>query len=47
MTDLLWSDPDNITGWGKSVRGAGYLFGADVVDRFNHINNIDLICRAH
>ncbi|KRX02653.1 hypothetical protein PPERSA_11993 [Pseudocohnilembus persalinus] len=47
MTDLLWSDPDQITGWGKSQRGAGYLFGADVVDRFNYINDIDIICRAH
>ncbi|KRX02654.1 hypothetical protein PPERSA_11994 [Pseudocohnilembus persalinus] len=47
MSDLLWSDPDDIQGWGKSARGAGFLFGGDVVDRFNHTNNIDLICRAH
>ncbi|KAF8990794.1 Metallo-dependent phosphatase-like protein [Cyathus striatus] len=30
MCDLLWSDPDDINGWGVSPRGAGYLFGADV-----------------
>lgn len=30
-----------------SPRGAGYLFGGDVVDEFNRKNNIDLICRAH
>lgn len=27
MCDLLWSDPDNIEGWDKSPRGAGYTFG--------------------
>jgi serine/threonine-protein phosphatase 4 catalytic subunit len=31
MCDLLWSDPDDIPGWGLSPRGAGYLFGGDVV----------------
>ena len=30
-----------------SPRGAGYLFGSDVVSQFNQTNNIDLICRAH
>jgi serine/threonine-protein phosphatase 4 catalytic subunit len=44
----MWSDPDeNIEGFSLSPRGAGYVFGCDVVDRFNRINNIDLICRAH
>jgi diadenosine tetraphosphatase ApaH/serine/threonine PP2A family protein phosphatase len=28
-------------------RGAGYLFGQDVVQQFNATNEIDLICRAH
>ena len=36
-----------IEGWGLSPRGAGYLFGEDVVEQFNRKNNIDLICRAH
>lgn len=35
------------TGWGVSPRGAGYLFGSDVVSNFNHSNGIDMICRAH
>jgi serine/threonine-protein phosphatase 4 catalytic subunit len=47
MCDLMWSDPEDIEGWGLSPRGAGYLFGADVVAKFNEINHIDLIARAH
>jgi serine/threonine-protein phosphatase 4 catalytic subunit len=47
MCDLMWSDPEDIEGWGLSPRGAGYLFGADVVSKFNEINHIDLIARAH
>jgi len=47
MCDLLWSDPEEIEGWGVSPRGAGYLFGSDVVAQFNQSNNIDMICRAH
>jgi serine/threonine-protein phosphatase 4 catalytic subunit len=47
MCDLLWSDPEDIEGWGLSPRGAGYLFGADVCTQFNQANKIDLICRAH
>ncbi|TEB22800.1 Metallo-dependent phosphatase [Coprinellus micaceus] len=30
MCDLLWSDPDDIQGWGLSPSGAGFLFGADI-----------------
>lgn len=47
MCDLLWSDPEEIEGWGYSPRGAGYLFGADVVEQFLHKNNLDFIARAH
>jgi serine/threonine-protein phosphatase 4 catalytic subunit len=48
MADIMWSDPDEtISGWGISPRGAGYLFGEDVVDKFNHVNSISLIARAH
>eukprot|EP01006_Ploeotia_vitrea_P064087 TRINITY_DN86935_c0_g1_i1.p1 TRINITY_DN86935_c0_g1~~TRINITY_DN86935_c0_g1_i1.p1 ORF type:complete len:326 (+),score=35.61 TRINITY_DN86935_c0_g1_i1:66-980(+) len=47
MCDLLWSDPEDIDGWGLSPRGAGYLFGGDVVKQFNSANNLELICRAH
>jgi serine/threonine-protein phosphatase 4 catalytic subunit len=43
----MWSDPDEISGWGLSPRGAGYLFGGDVVEEFNRVNSLTLICRAH
>jgi diadenosine tetraphosphatase ApaH/serine/threonine PP2A family protein phosphatase len=47
MCDLLWSDPDDIDGWGLSPRGAGFLFGQDIVKTFNHRNDLSLIARAH
>ncbi|KAL4003525.1 Serine/threonine-protein phosphatase 4 catalytic subunit 1 [Acanthocheilonema viteae] len=47
MCDLLWSDPEESVGWGVSPRGAGYLFGSDVVKAFCQANGVDLICRAH
>mmetsp|Transcript_13262 Transcript_13262/g.34768 ORF Transcript_13262/g.34768 Transcript_13262/m.34768 type:complete len:307 (-) Transcript_13262:105-1025(-) len=47
MCDLMWSDPEEIEGWGLSPRGAGYLFGGDVVKQFNHVNKLELISRAH
>ncbi|TPX49407.1 hypothetical protein SeLEV6574_g01493 [Synchytrium endobioticum] len=47
MCDLLWSDPDDVQGWGLSPRGAGYVFGDDIVTGFIHHNNIELIARAH
>lgn len=47
MCDLLWSDPDLVQSWALSPRGAGFLFGEDVVKSFNYVNNIDLIARAH
>lgn len=30
-----------------SPRGAGYLFGGNVVEAFNHSNNVREIVRAH
>ncbi|KAF2671985.1 Metallo-dependent phosphatase [Microthyrium microscopicum] len=47
MCDLLWSDPDEIDGWGLSPRGAGFLFGQDIVKMFNQRNDLSLIARAH
>lgn len=47
ICDLMWSDPEDIAGWGISPRGAGYIFGADIVSQFSSINGISLIARAH
>jgi serine/threonine-protein phosphatase 2A catalytic subunit len=47
MCDLLWSDPDDRPGWGVSPRGAGFTFGQDVSEQFNHSNGLNLIARAH
>jgi serine/threonine-protein phosphatase 2A catalytic subunit len=47
MCDLLWSDPDDRTGWGISPRGAGYTFGQDISEQFNHTNGLQLVSRAH
>lgn len=47
MCDLLWSDPDERRGWGISPRGAGYTFGSDISEMFNHKNGLNLISRAH
>jgi diadenosine tetraphosphatase ApaH/serine/threonine PP2A family protein phosphatase len=33
--------------WALSPRGAGYLFGGKVVQAFNYVNDLRLICRAH
>ncbi|KAL3134793.1 Serine/threonine-protein phosphatase PP-X isozyme 2 [Trebouxia sp. C0010 RCD-2024] len=47
MCDLLWSDPEDIEGWGLSPRGAGYLFGGDICQHFCQTNKVELIARAH
>lgn len=48
LCDLLWSDPDKDTmGWGENDRGVSFTFGAEVVAKFLHKHDMDLICRAH
>nr|XP_006005926.1 PREDICTED: serine/threonine-protein phosphatase PP1-gamma catalytic subunit B-like [Latimeria chalumnae] len=48
LCDLLWSDPDkDVLGWGENDRGVSFTFGADVVAKFLHKHDMDLICRAH
>jgi len=45
--DMMWSDPDDVEYWQVSPRGAGFYFGNKVVDEFNQLNDIQLVCRAH
>jgi serine/threonine-protein phosphatase 2A catalytic subunit len=47
MCDLLWSDPDDRSGWGISPRGAGFTFGADISAAYNHRNGLSTVARAH
>ena len=47
MCDLLWSDPDERTGWGISPRGAGYTFGQDISAQFHQANGLKMTARAH
>jgi len=47
VCDLMWSDPDDRSGWGISPRGAGYTFGADIAEQFTRANKLQFISRAH
>jgi serine/threonine-protein phosphatase PP1 catalytic subunit len=48
VCDLLWSDPQPMAvGWHENDRGVSYTFGSDCVERFLHMNELDLLCRAH
>ena len=46
MCDLLWSDPEDVAGWGLSPRGAGYVFGGDVAAAFCGANGVTRVARA-
>jgi len=48
LCDLMWSDPEAyVTGWQDNDRGISYIFGQDVIKKFNKRHHINLICRAH
>jgi serine/threonine-protein phosphatase 6 catalytic subunit len=47
FADLMWSDPTDIETWSLNSRGAGWLFGSRVTSEFNHLNDLDLVARAH
>lgn len=48
ISDLLWSDPSELTGWNDNIeRGIAYTFGPDVIDKFLAKYDFDLICRSH
>lgn len=47
ISDVCWSDPEDIEGWGTNQRGAGWLFGKRPTKEFCHNNNLQCIARAH
>eukprot|EP00474_Spongospora_subterranea_P000713 CRZ01171.1 hypothetical protein [Spongospora subterranea] len=48
LADLMWSDPDSRTsGFRVSSRGAGFLFGEDIFDKFMEFNGFKYMVRAH
>ena len=48
LADLAWSDPDDsCAGWAPSPRGAGHLFGEDVLEAWNLTNGLELLVRGH
>ena len=47
MCDLVWSEPEDIEGWGLVPRGYSYTFGEDITQKFLQDNKSDLIIRSH
>jgi len=48
LEEILWSDPaDGISGKYPSLRGAGYLFGEDITERFLRIMGASFLIRGH
>jgi len=54
LCDTLWSDPIDdgsqhsmSHGWNISPRGCGYVWGQDISKKFNLVNGLQLIARAH
>ena len=48
LCDLMWSDPEkDVEHWGENDRGVSFTFGPQIVERFLHQHDLDLICRAH
>ena len=47
VSDLVWSDPEDVSSWQKNTRGAGWLFGARETKEFCRANNLDFMTRSH
>lgn len=47
LSDICWSDPDDIAEWGLNPRGAGFLYGERPTAEFCHNNGLKFIARAH
>ena len=44
----MWSDPDDdMQGFSLSQRGAGFIFGRDVCEKFLYENDMNKVYRAH
>ena len=44
----MWSDPEaDKPGFSMSARGAGYIFGEDVCEKFLEENGMNVVYRAH
>ena len=44
LTDLVWSDPEEVDTWAVSPRGAGWLFGAKVTSEVQFKTAFCVIC---
>jgi hypothetical protein len=42
ISDICWSNPEDIEGWGVNQRGAGFVFGVDPVKKFVQNNHLSL-----
>jgi protein phosphatase len=47
LEELLWNDPMSYRGVEPSPRGAGFLFGPDVTERFSKTVGVKVVIRAH
>ncbi|KAG7379977.1 serine threonine-protein phosphatase [Phytophthora pseudosyringae] len=47
IRDLLWSDPKASKGYEENKRGAGTIYGPDIVQKFMTKNKLALVVRSH
>jgi diadenosine tetraphosphatase ApaH/serine/threonine PP2A family protein phosphatase len=47
LSDLVWSDPDDIAEWATNQRGAGFVFGRRPTVEFLENNKLKFMARAH
>jgi diadenosine tetraphosphatase ApaH/serine/threonine PP2A family protein phosphatase len=47
LSDLTWSDPENVQDWRRNQRGAGFLFGAHQVEQWCRLHKFEFITRSH
>jgi diadenosine tetraphosphatase ApaH/serine/threonine PP2A family protein phosphatase len=47
LSDLVWSDPDDIAEWAANQRGAGFVFGRRPTTEFLQNNKLKFMARAH